>query len=260
MKYSIVITTYNREKYITKCLDSIVNQTVKNFTVVIIDDGSTDKTKEIVASYQKKYKYIEYYYKKNTGVADSRNYGIRKVKTPYFLFVDSDDYIAFDLMETIQKYDNYDILSFQAYKVLENGEIIAKMEKLEFKIVDGLAYLRSLASSNSEFTYPWGYVYKKSFWDKHKFKYCKGYVMEDFSETPIILMNAENVISIDYFGYYYMQSNDSIMRTMDDESVNFKTKCFLFHYDLLIEYFESKNLNSSYCITIRINYEYTLLF
>ena len=112
MKYSIIITTYNKASYIKKCIDSVMNQTIKDFKVIIVDDGSTDNTKEILKPYLKN-KNIEYYYKKNTGVADSRNFGISKVKTKYFMFIDSDDYISNTLIEEINKYKNYDILSFK---------------------------------------------------------------------------------------------------------------------------------------------------
>ena len=239
MKYSIIVVTYNREYYIKKCLDSIVNQTTKNFNLIIVDDGSTDETKKIVKSYQKKHKYIEYYYKNNTGVADSRNFGISKVNTPYFLFVDSDDYITPNLMETIEKYDHYDILSFKSFKISEDGAIIERMKKADFKIVDGKSFFKFSAHYKMDFIYPWGYIYNTKFWIEHELQYPRGYILEDSIITPIALINAEKVISIDYYGYYYVQTKKSIMRTNKEEEINYKTKSILFGYDYMANYIEN---------------------
>ena len=246
MKYSIIITSYNSSKYITKCLDSIINQTLQNFKVLVIDDGSTDNTKDIIASYQKKYKNIEYYYKKNGGVSDARNYGASKVKTPYFLYVDSDDYVPIDLIETVDKYSDYDVLSFKGIKVDDKGNFIETLEKEDFNLLDGRSYLKSLMNNNSFFLVPWGYVYKTKFWKKHKFEYSKDYVLEDTSLTPIIIMNAEDLISLDYYGYYYVQTNESITRTRSGEKIKFNTKCALYHYDYLIDYVENRDYSKSF--------------
>lgn len=243
MKYSIIITTYNKGKYIKKCLESIINQTVQNFKLIIIDDGSTDNTKEIIAPYLKA-ENVEYYYKKNTGVADSRNFGVSKVKTKYFLFVDSDDYIASTLIETIDKYNNYEILSFKSIKVAEDGSQIEKLEKGTFELIKGTDYLKDLMSNSYFFLVPWGYVYNTQFWKRNDFKYPEGYVMEDTGLTPIIILNASKIISIDYYGYYYVQSKESIMRTNDDEKIRLKIRSVLFQYDMFIEYINSKNYDN----------------
>lgn len=246
MKYSIIITAYNSAKYIKKCLDSIVNQTVQNFKVLVIDDGSTDNTKEVISSYQRKYDNIEYYHKQNGGVSDARNYGASKVETPYFLYVDSDDYVPIDLIETIDEYSDYDLLSFKGIKVDENGKFLEKLEKESFNLLDGRSYLKSLLRNNSFFLVPWGYVYKTKFWKKHKFEYSRDYVLEDTSLTPIVIMNADNLVSIDYYGYYYVQTNESITRTKSVEKIKFNTKCALYHYDYLINYVENRDYDESF--------------
>ncbi len=245
MKYSIIITTYNREKYIKKCLDSILNQTVKNFKIIIVDDGSTDNTKKIVTPYLK-HKNIKYYYKENTGVADSRNFGVTKVSTEYFLFIDSDDYISPTLMEKVSKYDNYDLLSFKSIKVDENGNQIKTLEKNEFDLINGKDYLKNLMINNHFFLVPWSYIYNTEFWNKHKFKYTINYVMEDTGLSPIIILEAKKIISIDYYGYYYVQTKESIMRTKNDKKIILKSKSILFQYDFLMDYLKSKNFDAEF--------------
>ena len=98
---TIVINVYNREKYIKKCLDSIVNQTYKNLEILIVDDGSTDNTVKICKSY--KDKRIRIISGKNTGISLARNVGIDNAKGNYLYYVDSDDFIELDTIEYLYK-------------------------------------------------------------------------------------------------------------------------------------------------------------
>lgn len=110
---SILIPVYNVEKYLCKCLDSIVKQTYNNIQVIIIDDGSTDNSYEICQKYASEYSFIELYHQKNKGVATARNALLNKVKGDYVIFVDSDDWIEHsminDLVHYIKAY-NLDII------------------------------------------------------------------------------------------------------------------------------------------------------
>lgn len=96
---SILIPAYNVEKYISQCLDSVVNQTYRNLQIVIVDDGSKDSTAKICDEYASKDNRIEVYHIPNGGVANARNVLLSKIKGDYFLFVDSDDWIEVDTVE-----------------------------------------------------------------------------------------------------------------------------------------------------------------
>lgn len=89
---SIIITAFNAEKTIEKCLNSILENKYEDYEIVIINDGSKDNTEKIIELFASDK--IKYYYKKNTGVADSRNYGIEKANGEYVTFVDCDDYVT----------------------------------------------------------------------------------------------------------------------------------------------------------------------
>lgn len=90
---SVIVPVYNVEKYLTKCLDSILSQTYKNLEIILIDDGSTDKSGQMIDSYSKKYKNIKALHKRNGGLSSARNTGIKHAKGEWLVFIDSDDYI-----------------------------------------------------------------------------------------------------------------------------------------------------------------------
>ena len=105
---SIIIPAYNAEKYMRKCLDSLIHQTKKELEFIIVNDGSTDSTEEIIKSYQDKR--IKYFKNKNQGIGKTRNFGLTKATAKYILFLDSDDYLEKTACERLyQKIENDDL-------------------------------------------------------------------------------------------------------------------------------------------------------
>ena len=240
MKYTIIVVNYNKEKYLKKCLDSIMNQTYKKFNVIIVDDGSTDNSRNIIETYRK-YKNVYIYFKDNTGVADSRNFAIEKVKTKYFTFVDSDDYIDKKLLETCDNYDNYEILAFNNYLCSHNNKVKKDFPKGEITDKSKELIIKTFIDHNCLFLVPWGYIYKTDFFRKNKLKYKKGYVHEDVYLTTMALLKSKKTISIDFYGYYYALTSNSIMRNKDYQRMKLRCDSILFYYDTLKEYFD-KNI------------------
>ena len=112
---SIVIPCYNQGQFLAECLESVFNQTAKKWECLIIDDGSTDNTSEIVEQWIKKDSRFEYYYKENGGASSARNFGIKHAKQPYILPLDADDKIHKTLIEEaykIMQNDIYDLVYF----------------------------------------------------------------------------------------------------------------------------------------------------
>lgn len=101
MKLSVVVPVYNVEKYLSICIDSIINQSTKVYEVILVDDGSTDTSGTICDSYAEKYDYIKVIHKKNAGLGMARNTGLEKVTGDFVTFVDSDDYWDIDYVESI---------------------------------------------------------------------------------------------------------------------------------------------------------------
>lgn len=100
-KVSVIIPVYNIEKYLQECLDSVVNQTLKDIQIILIDDGSTDRSGEICQNYAEKYSFIEYYYKENGGSASARNLGLEYANGEYIGFIDSDDWVEKDMYQKL---------------------------------------------------------------------------------------------------------------------------------------------------------------
>ena len=101
VKVSVIIPIYNTEKFLKRCIDSVLNQPLKELEIILVNDGSTDSSNEICLEYSRKYKNIKYLNKSNTGCSDSRNIGIRMATGDYIVFLDSDDYIEKDMYENL---------------------------------------------------------------------------------------------------------------------------------------------------------------
>ena len=101
-KVSVIVPFYNVEGYIEKCLETLVNQTLKEIEIILVNDGSTDRSIEIVKKFIKEYpEKIVYLEKENGGLSDARNFGLKHAKGEYIAFVDSDDYIEIDMYENM---------------------------------------------------------------------------------------------------------------------------------------------------------------
>ena len=125
-KFSIVIPVYNVEDYIERCLESIKKQTFKDYEVIVVDDGCTDKSIEIAKQYDVKIIKTEH-----VSVSEARNVGVKHTKGEYLIFLDSDDYWDKDLLNEINKSldNNPDLVRFQVRTVTDTGEITDYNEK-----------------------------------------------------------------------------------------------------------------------------------
>lgn len=129
VKISIIIPVYNVENYIERCIDSVLNQTISDFEVIIINDGSTDKSGQICDEYMKKDKRIKVYHIENSGASRARNIGIKKSNGKYIAFIDSDDYIKENMYENlvnIADKENLDVVICNYNTVDKIGNIIGE--------------------------------------------------------------------------------------------------------------------------------------
>lgn len=215
IKYSFIVPVYNTEKFLKKCLDSLVNQTYKDFEIIVVNDGSTDKSSNIISKYQKKYKNVIVIDKENEGLSMARNRGVQKSSGKYIIFVDSDDYVSNKLLEEVdKKIDDSDILRFQIATEDEEYTKINEYHEEGFESMCGYDAFKYLSSYH--FVEPaWCYVIRKNYYIENKFSFKKGVYHEDFGLIPYVIYKSRKVKSIDFIGYYYIQRNGSIMNNND---------------------------------------------
>lgn len=135
---SVIIPIYNSEKYLSECLDSVINQTYENLEIILVNDGSIDNSECVAKQYQNKDKRIRYFYKNNEGSGLTRNFGYEKSNGDYILFLDSDDYIDVKMIEklynVIQDNDSFSVM-LQGYKVVGNDITLVKRNINEISLL-----------------------------------------------------------------------------------------------------------------------------
>lgn len=261
-KLTIIIPVYNREKTIAKTLDSIIKQLNDTIELMIVNDGSTDTTKEIINRYLTRYpKQISYYEKENEGVAKTRNFGITHAKGDYIMFVDSDDYIEDNLIEKLQPYikQNIDIVKFKLTCVDEQNNVIHKIEGPIFEAVDGETAFNRLVFSDLLIDSPCVYAFKKELFTSNNFFFKIGTYHEDFGLIPLILLLAKSVVSIDFVGYYYVQTKDSITRNNDYEKTVKRFEDSLLHYDNMLQFLCKFNISKETTRNVKTYYTNAIL-
>ena len=276
-KFSVIIPVYNTEKYILKCLKSITAQKLeKDFhdkvEIIVVDDGSTDNSENIIRAYQvregkNKIFDIQYFYKKNGGLSSARNFGVEKANGEYLLFVDSDDYIDKDLLSELLKVlekdevdDKTDLVKFKCIKVLESGEEIEKISGPIFENLNGEDAFENLYTTDVLTEPAWLYAYNKNFFVKNKFKFKKGLYHEDFGLIPLVLVKAKKVSSIDFYGYYYVQTSGSSITRNNDREKNLKrANDLLKHYDNMLETIKDYDISEKTKDNLKIYYTNSIL-
>lgn len=252
MKFSIVVPVYNVELYLRKCIDSIINQTYKDYELLIINDGTKDNSQAIIDEYVKQYpEYVKSFIKENGGLSDARNYGIQRSNGEYLVFVDSDDFIEPKLLEKlnneIEKNNNVDVIGYHTEIFDKDYNLYEVLKKPVFSNLNGEEALVNLIKNAKLFETAWGYCYRADFWKKNEFKYAKGLLHEDLGLTPEIMLKAKSVSVIDYDAYGYYQSENSIMRS---GSINYekeykKTLDLVQHFDRFYEILENNQFNKN---------------
>lgn len=234
-KFSIIVPVYNVEKYIKKCLDSIFNQTFKDFEVIVVNDGTKDNSMDIVKNYK-----VKTINQKNQGLSEARNNGVKKAVGEYLIFIDSDDYIEKDLLKKINNSldNNPDVVRYQAKDIINDKEI--EYSEKEFTGLDGVEAFKEITKYH--YVEPaWLYSVKRDYYLKNKFAFKKGTYHEDFGLTPLIIFKSSIVNSINYCGYCYVQRSGSIMTDKAYEKTLKKVDDVYHHYKYLTN--EVKDLN-----------------
>ena len=215
LKVSVIVPVYNVEQYLDKCLNSLVNQTLKDMEIIVINDGSKDNSKSIIDDYQAKYpKLIKTIHQSNQGISVARNKGLQKAKGKYISFVDSDDYIAKDMLKKAYDYiekKQSDIVVWNYYEVNELGEIIREELLPTFKDTNLENDPKLLFTINPA---PWNKLYKRSLFDNVRFPNDRT-KYEDLMTISKVLLNANKISKLEQSYNYYLIRNNGETGSID---------------------------------------------
>lgn len=246
MKVSIIVPVYNGEKYLKKCLNSIVNQTYRNIEIIIINDGSTDDSLGIINNYIDNDERISLIDKENEGQAKARNIALKKTTGNYILFVDCDDYIESNMVEDMLALaikNNCDIVSCNLKCICDNGEE---------HIIKGMKNI----SDNNRINFmlsdpgPCAKLFKTSFLRKQKFKFLENRIYEDLAVIPSLALYTKQIDYIACSYYNYVIHNNSTMKQTEFTpklndiffSIGHLERCFNGKYQDELEYIYIKHL------------------
>ncbi len=219
MKISVIVPIYNVEKYLRKCLDSLVNQTFKDYEVILVNDGSTDSSQEIIDEYTSKYSCLKSFKKKNGGMSSARNLGLKHATGDYLAFVDSDDFVELDFLEKM--YDKAistksDVTICDYYSLNEEEKRYIKCH-MEYSCDQRIEYLLSPPMV-------WCKLIKKDVMKKVIFK--EGIYYEDLDFCVKLFPYVKKISFVDEPLYdYYLQHSGSIMtqKTFNDHLLDIFT-------------------------------------
>ena len=216
---SIVIPVYKVEKYLEKCIESVLKQTYTNLQIILVDDGSPDNCGKICDEYAKRDSRIDVIHKVNGGLSEARNVGISKAKGRYIGFVDSDDYIKENMYEIllnlIKKYDA-DVSICNLYDVIDGNEYIRNKEN-GIREYSRLDILKEVLLDKNIQSYAWNKLYKKELFDEVKYPIGKKY--EDIGTTFYIFEKCNKIVVTSEPEYYYLKRSDSLVNNVTESTV-----------------------------------------
>ena len=240
---TVVIPVYNVEKYLDRCLKSILIQEWKNYDIILVDDGSTDRSPQICDDYVKAYDFISVIHKENGGLSEARNTGLSQAKGEYVYFPDSDDWLEPDtfiaLAEALES-QKFDIISFNREFVKGEEDVIIS-DPVETQVFNGKdAFVHMLKHS-----YITGFandkIYRKSLFVDHDILFPKGKYYEDLGTNYKLFLSAKKVYATNQKYYHYLIDNpDSITQSWNEKKFR---DMFEFYKEVFYSDFVRSQLN-----------------
>ncbi len=248
---SIIVPIYNAEKYLKKCLDSLINQTKKELEFILVNDGSTDNSEKIINSYEDQR--IKYFKNKNQGIGKTRNFGIEKASGKYLMFLDSDDFLDLKACELLFKKiekDKLDIVICDFYKVYENQKE-EKISQGDFENTN----LRENPKILTENLSPWAKIYRKELITNNNIKFVENLKYEDAPFVLVALDKAKGIGKLNKYLFYYVIHGNSETTILDERVFD-----ILKIIKIIREYFKEKTYAQEVInkLTVRIITNYTI--
>lgn len=216
---SVIVPVYQTECYLSRCIDSILAQSFRDFELLLIDDGSKDASGMICDRYAQQDSRIRVFHKENSGVSDTRNFGLNHARGDYVAFVDSDDYIGQDYLKiliemAIENDADIAIISFRSV----NCEEALFVESTDRRVVfSGRELLCEMVKGEMIGAYLWSMLFKSELFRSVRFPSRK--ICEDLAVIPYMLKDSQNYVFSSSIQYYYYQRADSIVHSMNLEII-----------------------------------------
>ena len=246
---SIIIPVYKVEKYLEKCIKSVLDQTYKNLQIILVDDGSPDNCGNICDDYARVDNRIEVIHKANGGLSDARNVGLKAARGEYIGFVDSDDYVSnemFENMYNILVNNNADVSICNFYTVIDNKNIIKNVDN-GIEIYNKLEILKEILLDKKIQSYAWNKLYKRELFKDIEYPVGKKY--EDIGTTFYILEKCNKIVSSGRPEYYYVTRGDSIVNNNTEETVIDYISLISDRYDYIDKKYKELKKYNDYYIT-----------
>lgn len=247
-KVSIIVPVYNVEQYLEKCLNSLIDQTLKDIEIIIVNDGSTDHSKDIIDKYIEKYpNLIKYLYKENGGLSSARNYGMPYAKGEYIAFLDSDDYVEPNMYEEMYK-------TAKQYNsdMVECDFIWEYPNKKSYD--NGIIYNGKEEAIEKARVVAWNKLIKREIIEKTKIEFPFGLRYEDVEFFYKLVPYLNKISFVKKYFIHYVQRNNSIIATQ-----NSKTKDIFKVFENVIEYYKNNGYYEQYKEQIEYSYVRLLL-
>ncbi len=263
---SIIIPVYNSSKFLNLCLESILNQTMKNYEVIIVNDGSTDSSIDIIMKFKDKFKCMKILNIENSGTAIARNHGLKQARGEYISFIDSDDHVEPEFLETLynsSKIYDADVVScsYSTY-IFEKSKKKKKLFCLRTGIYDKQAVLNSLIRDVRMHFYMWNKLWKKDLFIKNNITF-PDMCFEDIPVSLKLIYFSKKVYIINKEYYNYTKNENSIVSTMNDSKIDDYVKSLIYIRNFLEKQNDYKNYKISfnlYCLrTIITNFKLVYL-
>ena len=245
-KVSVIVPVYNVEKYIVKCLESLLNQTLEDIEIIVVNDGSPDNSQEIIDKYVLEYKdKIKSYIKPNGGLSDARNYGIEKATGEYIGFVDGDDFVDIRMFETMYN---------EAHKKKSDIVVCNLNYVYDYDIVPTSSNVLEETTNIKDVMlniYPtaWNKIYKRTFINKHKLRFKKNVWYEDVEFIYRVLPYVNKISCVKNCFYQYVQREGAITKTYDKRLYN-----YIDNWNGIVDYYKEHNLYEEFYPELEYSY------
>ena len=241
-KVSVVIPVYNVGKFLTRCLDSIVKQTLKDIEIICVNDGSTDNSLDILNKYAKKDKRIKVISQKNKGISAARNTGLSHSAGEYVSFIDSDDWVSLNFLEKL--YES----AIQNDADIACSTIVRSKKHSKTPL---LKYINKICTDDFEkklelcdiptYCYVWNKIYKRQSLLDSGLKFEEGRIYEDVLFTPYILFKTENMVTVPGARYYYFRHKNSLVKKQSKNAQD----DFIYANKKMYKFFKEHNIDVS---------------